>query len=63
MTSFECAQEDCRHSTRTGHAIHRTSPKGGRFIGLCTEHHPNPDPVALMIEDANLSTTKGNSDD
>ena len=51
MSRYECAEEGCERGPATGHALHRTSPKGELFEGKCTDHFPGePDPIALMIE-------------
>ena len=59
MTAMQCDHEGCDRSTEDGYALHRVSPKGEAFVGLCTEHHANPEIVAVWIEQHNL----GDSDD
>ncbi len=48
-----CDHEGCERSIASGDALHRVSPKGSPFVGLCTEHHANPEAVAVIIENAN----------
>lgn len=54
---MKCALKGCERGPGTGDALHRTSPKGENFEGLCTEHYQaiggEPDWVARVIEDRN----------
>lgn len=54
MSRYECAQEGCDRGPASGHALHRTSPKGELFEGKCGEHFEGvADPIAQAIEDRN----------
>jgi hypothetical protein len=59
---MKCAHPDCERGPATGHALHRISPKGEDFVGLCTEHmrkeHGHADPIAVLIEDHNHGRTR-----
>lgn len=51
---YECTEDGCHKGPATGHALHRTSPKGQEFEGKCTEHFEGtPDPIAVIIENDN----------
>ena len=56
-SSFVCAEPGCWASPGHGAALHRISPKGGPFVGLCTEHMRKhggkPEELAVLIEEAN----------
>ena len=54
MNEYVCIVPGCGRGPSTGHALHRTSPKGEAFEGRCTEHHPDPEPIAVLIENMNL---------
>lgn len=48
---YECIEPECHKGPATGHALHRTSPKGQDFQGKCTEHYEGtPEWVAVTIE-------------
>lgn len=53
----KCALKGCGRGPATGDALHRTSPKGEDFEGLCTEHMlehgGEPEALAVLIEDHN----------
>lgn len=56
MSQYVCRREGCSNGVRTGHALHRTSPKGELFEGECTEHfseHAEPEEIAVLIEQHN----------
>jgi hypothetical protein len=52
-----CIKPGCERGIATGHALHRTSPKGEEFVGACTEHaseyQATVEPVAQIIEEEN----------
>ncbi len=55
---YDCNHPGCGRGRATGHAIHRTSPKGQLFYGSCEEHlnRPVDTEVAVVtdpIEDRN----------
>lgn len=53
---WDCKVDGCTHGRASGHAIHRTSPKGELFEGVCTEHYDGePDPIAVAIEQRNAA--------
>jgi hypothetical protein len=52
MSRYQCTEEGCERGPETGDALHRTSPKGELFEGKCTEHAPDPEPLAVLIERA-----------
>ncbi|GAB2906914.1 hypothetical protein GCM10027047_01460 [Rhodococcus aerolatus] len=50
---YACNYDGCNRGRGTGHAIHRTSPKGQMFSGRCEEHLGRPvDPQVAVITDA-----------
>lgn len=57
----KCVKPGCPRGTETGDALHRTSPKGQDFEGLCTEHYKeiggDPDWVATLMERDNHGET------
>ena len=56
-----CDFEGCERGIATGHALHRVSPKGEPFVGLCAEHFAGePDPVAAVVEQANRPRGENN---
>lgn len=60
MSRFTCDRMGCQRGIATGHALFRTSPKGGPFRGLCSLHFKGElEPVAKAIEDANQKSRKG----
>jgi hypothetical protein len=51
----ECARVGCGRSIAGGFALHRISPKGEPFVGVCSVHHAGEvDPVVTAIEERNL---------
>lgn len=58
MSNYVCIHDGCDRGRATGHALHRTSPKGELFEGVCTAHAPLygivPDSIAVAIEQNNL---------
>lgn len=49
---YDCDHPGCGRGGATGHAIHRTSPKGELFSGSCEEHLDRPvDPEVAVITD------------
>jgi hypothetical protein len=59
--SVTCGKPGCERGPATGDALHRTSPKGQDFEGLCSEHYRaiggSPDWVATVIERHNHGET------
>jgi len=58
MSRWVCIKEGCnRGPGGTGGALHRLSPKGELFKGVCTEHAPEysvrVEPIAVAIEKEN----------
>lgn len=59
--ALTCQRFGCERHPDKGDAIHRTSPKGEPFKGLCDEHMGDTDPVVDQIADA-LAETEVRSD-
>lgn len=58
MSKYACVHDGCDRGPADGYALHRTSPKGDDFEGVCTAHAPLygivPDNIAVAIEQNNL---------
>lgn len=56
---YECARKGCQRGVANGDALHRTSPKGELFEGMCTEHFQGqPESIAVAIEERNHATDR-----
>lgn len=54
-----CDYGDCPNGIATGHALHRVSPKGEPFVGMCDTHFVGePDPVAHLFQQANHAKSR-----
>lgn len=67
--TLQCEEPGCPHGPATGHALHRTSPKGEgqTFKGRCSDHMGEAvDPVVAdivgAIEDRNQQVRWGETD-
>lgn len=52
-SDYVCEFDGCERGPGNGHALHRTSPKGGPFKGRCDMHMGEPvDPGVALITGA-----------
>lgn len=49
---IQCGHKGCERSVETGHAMMRLE---GTDEWRCSRHHPSPDPLAMVLEQQNLS--------
>ena len=56
VSEVVCSHEGCTRSVVNGDAIHRISPKGGPFAGLCTEHYREVGEAFDRLDDGTSDT-------